>query len=106
MSSRRYVALWWVPLLLALTPAVGLIPAHRDLVDFFLPMRTATASSLAAGIMPWINFANGCGEAWFANPETAILYPPAWLHLVAAPEWAMALEIAGRYRVTVIEQAP
>ncbi len=94
MRGRRYIPLWWVPLLVALTPAVGWVPAHRDLMDFFLPMRTATASSLVAGIMPWLNFANGCGEAWFANPETAVLYPPAWVHMVAAPEWALALEIA------------
>ncbi len=57
-------------------------------------MRTATASSLTAGVMPWLNLANGCGEAWFANPETAVFYPPAWLHMVASPEWALALEIA------------
>ncbi len=44
--------------------------------------------------MPWLNLANGCGEAWFANPETAVFYPPAWLHMVASPEWALALEIA------------
>lgn len=83
-----------MPLLLALAPAIGLIPAHRDLVDFFLPLRTATASSVASGIVPWINFANGCGEAWFANPETAVFYPPAWLHVVVAPQWALTLEIA------------
>lgn len=93
-GNSRYVPLWWVPLLLALTPMLGLFPAHRDLVDFFLPMRTLTASSLAAGVVPWLNFANGCGEAWFANPETAVLYPPAWLHLVAPPAWALALEVA------------
>ena len=94
MTRERYIALWWVPLVLALTPALGLVPAPRDVVDFFAPIRAATASSLTAGILPWLNIANGCGEAWFANPETAVLYPPVWIHLVAAPEWAMALEIA------------
>ena len=94
MSHRRYLPLWWVPLLMVLAPLMGWLPAHRDLVDFFLPMRTATASSLVAGIMPWLNLANGCGEAWFANPETAVFYPPAWVHMVVAPEWALTLEIA------------
>ena len=93
MSREHYVPLWWVPLLVALAPVVGLSPAPRDIIDFFAPIRAMTASSLAAGVMPWLNFANGCGEAWFANPETAVLYPPAWVHLILPPVWAMALEI-------------
>ncbi len=93
MTTTRYVPLWWVPLLVVLTPVVGLSPSPRDIIDFFAPMRAMTASSLAAGVMPWLNFANGCGEAWFANPETAVLYPPAWVHLILPPVWAMALEI-------------
>lgn len=94
MTRPIRVGVWWVPLLLALAPAAGLVPAHRDLVDFFAPIRAATAASLAAGEAPWLNLANGCGEAWFANPETAVLYPPAWLHLVLPPAWALTLEIA------------
>jgi hypothetical protein len=70
------------------------MPAHRDLVDFFMPMRAFTAESLRSGTAPWINLANGCGEAWFANPETAVLYPPAWPHLVLPIEFAITLEIA------------
>ncbi len=93
MSKEKYIPLWWVPLLLALAPVVGLSPAPRDILDFFAPMRAMTASSLSAGVMPWLNLANGCGEAWFANPETAVLYPPAWVHLILPPVWAMALEI-------------
>jgi hypothetical protein len=86
--------LWWVPLLLVLAPLAGLTPAHRDLIDFFLPMRAATVSMLASGTAPWLNFANGCGEAWFANPETAVLYPPAWLHFALPGPWALAAEVA------------
>ncbi len=93
MNATRYMPVWWVPLLLALAPVVGLSPAPRDILDFFAPMRAMTASSLSAGVMPWLNLANGCGEAWFANPETAVLYPPAWVHLILPPVWAMALEI-------------
>jgi hypothetical protein len=80
-------------LLLVLVPAVGLVPARRDLFDFFAPMRGLTAEMLRSGVAPWINFANGCGEAWFANPETAVLYPPAWLHLILPMSWALAAEI-------------
>ncbi|MFV2073972.1 MAG: hypothetical protein ACC742_15150, partial [Thermoanaerobaculales bacterium] len=75
-------------------PLAGRTPSHRDLIDFFAPMRAETARMLISGDAPWLNQANGCGEAWFANPETGVLYPPAWLHLVLPGEWAMATEIA------------
>ncbi len=94
MRRRRHLGLWWAPLLLVLAPAMGRVPAHRDLIDFFVPIRTATAEMIVTGTAPWLNLANGCGEAWFANPETAVLYPPAWLHLVLPVPWAMTLEIA------------
>ena len=94
MRRADLVGLWWVPLLLVLAPLVGWMPAHRDLIDFFAPMRGLTAEFIGAGVGPWINLANGCGEAWFANPETAVLYPPAWLHLVFPGSWALTAEIA------------
>ncbi len=94
MKAPIRIGLWWVPFLLVAAPLFGWIPGHRDLLDFFLPMRQATASMLATGTAPWLNLANGCGEAWFANPETAVLYPPAWLHMVFPSQWALSLEIA------------
>jgi hypothetical protein len=94
MRRLDSVGLWWVPLLLLLAPLVGRVPAHRDLIDFFLPMRGFTADAIAAGVGPWLNLANGCGEAWFANPETAVLYPPAWIHLLLPEVWALTAEIA------------
>ena len=90
----RRLGLWWVPLLLMMAPLAGRMPVHRDLVDFFAPMRAATAGMLSSGIAPWLNLANGCGEAWFANPETGILYPPVWLHTVLPASWAMTAEVA------------
>ena len=72
MRFRDLLGLWWVPLLLFMAPLAGVVPAHRDLVDFFAPMRGLTASMLSSGTAPWLNLANGCGEAWFANPETAV----------------------------------
>ncbi len=94
MRGSHHLGLWWAPLLLVLAPAMGYVPAHRDLIDFFAPMRRATAEMIITGTAPWLNLANGCGEAWFANPETAVLYPPAWLHLALPVPWAMTLEIA------------
>lgn len=94
MRRTDFVGLWWVPLLLIMAPLFGWMPAHRDLIDFFAPMRGLTAELIGAGLGPWINLANGCGEAWFANPETAVLYPPAWLHLILPGSWALTAEIA------------
>lgn len=94
MRLHARFGLWWVPLLLVLTPLLGVAPAHRDLMDFFAPMRGLTAKMLSSGTAPWLNLGNGCGEAWFANPETAVLYPPAWLHLVLPAPWALTAEIA------------
>ena len=94
MRRTGFVGLWWVPLLLISAPLLGWMPTHRDLIDFFAPIRGLTAEFIRAGDTPWINLANGCGEAWFANPETAVLYPPAWLHLVLPGSWALTVEIA------------
>jgi hypothetical protein len=94
LKKLNSVGLWWVPLLLLFAPLFGFMPGHRDLIDFFAPMRGLTAELISTGVAPWINLANGCGEAWFANPETAVLYPPAWLHLVLPGAWALTAEIA------------
>ncbi|HHQ48550.1 MAG TPA: hypothetical protein ENK19_06660, partial [Acidobacteria bacterium] len=85
--------LWWVPLLLVLAPLFGRAPEPRDVPGFFEPIRTVTATRLLQGEWPWLNAANGCTEAWFANPETGVLYPPAWIHLVLPTHVGMALEI-------------
>jgi len=69
------------------------MPAHRDLIDYVSPIRSATAEMMGRTTAPWLNLANGCGEAWFANPQTGVLYPPAWLHLVLPGPWALAAEV-------------
>ncbi len=89
---RRW-PLWPLALVLLVLPLMGRLPVHRDLADFFLPMREHTAARLATGELPWLNPANGCGEPWFANPETGVLYPPHWLYLVTPCEWGITLEL-------------
>jgi len=80
-------------MLLILAPLFGRTPEPRDVPGFFEPIRTATASRLSRGEWPWLNAADGCTEAWFANPETGVLYPPAWIHLILPRGAGMALEI-------------
>lgn len=90
----RAVRVWWAPLALLVLPAFGWAPQHRDLVDYFAPIRQLTARCLAEGTVPWLNPANGCGEPWFANPQTGVLYPPHWAYTVLPTQWAMTLEVA------------
>jgi hypothetical protein len=77
-----------------LVAAAGWTPLARDLPDYFVPMRAATAEALLDGRVPWLNPANGCGEPWFANPQTGVLYPLHWLYLALPAGTAVATEIA------------
>jgi len=54
----------------------------RDHFDFFQPLRFFTSEELRAGRLPLWNPYNASGEPWMANPQTGVLYPPAWLFLV------------------------
>ena len=90
----KRLPLWWPPLLLLLAPCVGFFPTHRDLTGYFAPMRAWTWSRIAAGEIPWLNPGNGAFEAWFANPQTGLLYPPHWLGLLLPSDWALTAEIA------------
>ncbi|HEX7193248.1 MAG TPA: hypothetical protein VF381_16880 [Thermoanaerobaculia bacterium] len=54
----------------------------RDHLDYFQPLRWFTAEQLRTGSLPLWNPYNASGEAWLANPQTAVFYPPAWLFLV------------------------
>ncbi|HEX3581290.1 MAG TPA: hypothetical protein VH087_05985 [Thermoanaerobaculia bacterium] len=54
----------------------------RDHLDYFQPLRWFTAEQLRAGSLPLWNPYNASGEAWLANPQTAVFYPPAWLFLI------------------------
>ncbi|MCP4895433.1 MAG: hypothetical protein GY906_00530 [bacterium] len=91
MKSWR---LWWLPSLLVLAPAFDLVPSHRDLLDYFAPMRYETAQRLVSGELPWLNWSNGCGEPWFANPQTGVLYPVHWIYAALPQDWAISIEIA------------
>jgi hypothetical protein len=63
----------------------------RDHLDYFQPLRWFTAQELRAGHLPLWNPYNASGEAWLANPQTNVFYPPAWLFLVLPFETAYML---------------
>lgn len=63
----------------------------RDHFDYFQPLRWFTAHELSEGRVPLWNPYNASGEPWFANPQTGVFYPPAWLFLVLPFETAYML---------------
>ncbi len=80
-------------LLLAVTSLTGFAPAARDLPTYFEPLRLRTANVLTAGRSPWWNPDTGSGEPFFANPQTGVLYPPAWLATAMPAARALGVEV-------------
>ncbi len=90
----RRLGAWWLPLLLLVAPVFDRQPLHRDLVDYFLPMYSASLATGGPGARSWLNPGNGGGEAWYANPQTRVLSP---LPALLGPDdagWMITLEIA------------
>jgi len=71
----------------------GWAPAWRDLPGYFVPLRYRTAQVIAGASGPFWNPDTGCGEPFFANPQSGLLYPPAWLAAVVPAPTAVWLEI-------------
>jgi len=57
----------------------------------FFPWREFAFSELAAGRIPFWNPYNGAGAPLVANYQTALFYPPNWLHLLLSDAYAMNL---------------
>ena len=66
----------------------------RDHSDYFVPLRYFTAQQMTAGALPLWNPYNASGEPWFANPQTGVFYPPAWLFLALPFPAAYVLYLA------------
>jgi hypothetical protein len=92
----------WIVLLLAGLTLLPFLPAllhgnvltFRDHADYFVPLRWFTTMQLRAGSIPWWNPFNGGGEAWLANPQTGVFYPPALLFLPLPFSTAYVLFVA------------
>ncbi len=91
----RWADLWAALPGLAVAAAAlgGWVPHARDLPAYFVPLRQHTARVLAGQASPFWLAEVGCGEPFFANPQSALLYPPAWLALVLPPEVAVGVEV-------------
>lgn len=72
-----------LPILLLLSSIEGrAVPGFRDQSDFFYPASRYTASRLNARQLPLWNPLSGNGEAWAANGQNQIFYPPALFFLL------------------------
>jgi hypothetical protein len=76
-----------------------LIHPHRvpattfsDLRMQYLPWRQFAFDQLRAGHFPLWNPYSFCGTPFFADPQSALLYPPNWLNYFLAPERAASWE--------------
>ena len=87
--SRRQQAAVAGALLLGAAAYIVLVELHRpskpatDVYAYYLPNMVYAAQSAAQGGkgLLWNPYQSG-GAPFFANPETALLYPPHWLFLV------------------------
>ena len=80
MSNSHVSLLGAVPGALVMAAAfAGWCPGARDLPTYFVPLRERTAEVVRLQQAPFWNADSGCGEPYFANPQTGVLYPPAWL---------------------------
>ena len=77
----------------ALAALAGRVPTARDLPAYFVPLRHCTAEALAGTRSPFWNTDAGCGEPFFANPQSALLYPPAWLAVLLPADVAVGAEV-------------
>ena len=88
-GSRRYLRHVFAFVLIAIVASIpfamplaqGRVFSFRDHADYFQPLRWHTAQVLRGGELPLWNPYSGSGEAWLANPQTGVFYPPAWLFL-------------------------
>ncbi len=79
-------------LALALAALLGRAPAAGDLPSYFVPLRQRTAAVVTGARGPFWDPDAGCGEPFFANPQSALLYPPAWLAAVLPARAAVGVE--------------
>jgi len=87
------VALAAVPgVVVALAALLGWVPTGQDLPSYFVPLRHCAAEVLAGSRSPFWNPDVGCGEPFFANPQSGLLYPPVWLAAVLRPAVTVGVE--------------
>ncbi len=99
-SSRRRAALL-VGATILIVPPVLLAPAWRlwglsaleDGLLYYLPQRAWFGATVASGELPLWQHETYGGFPAYADPQTAIFYPPTWLFVILPARWAYPLSI-------------
>jgi hypothetical protein len=98
-SPSLAVARWILPAFFAALTLVlfgdalivpGRLPVSlfSDLRSQYLPWREFAFGQIRAGHFPLWNPNQFCGTPFFGDPQSAMLYPPNWLHLLLSPDRA------------------
>lgn len=67
--------------------------AGEDDVIFYYPLRKMVGEALREGRWPLRNPHEAGGAPIFADPQSAVMYPPTWLFAVLAPKLAYSVSI-------------
>ncbi|HVS30569.1 MAG TPA: YfhO family protein [Thermoanaerobaculia bacterium] len=97
MSRHRFALVMLALLVLILfLPALARreVFSLRDHTDYFQPLHYYTSIHLKAFLVPHWNPYSASGEAWMANPQTGVFYPPMWLFAFLPFETAYMLYLA------------
>ena len=63
---------------------------QRDLVLLYFPLVQSVLRQLSDGALPFRDPTSAFGQSILGDPESQLLYPPAWLHLFLSPPLAYA----------------
>lgn len=63
---------------------------QRDLVLLYFPLVQSVLRQLSDGALPFRDPTSAFGQSIPGDPESQLLYPPAWLHLFLSPPLAYA----------------
>ncbi|HVN75866.1 MAG TPA: hypothetical protein VMT19_06090 [Thermoanaerobaculaceae bacterium] len=93
MRPRVRLLLAAVPgIAVAVAALLGWVPTGQDLPSYFVPLRHRTAEVFAGSRSAFWNPDVGCGEPFFSNPQSGLLYPLVWPAIVLPPQVAVGLE--------------
>lgn len=87
-------AVYLTAFVLDLRPADRTRVPSFDIYAYFYPNVVYALGALAKGHGLFWNNLQNCGQPFFANPQTALLYPPNWIFLAFGMEPALRLLVA------------
>lgn len=72
---------------------------ERDLAWLYFPQVEALVRAMAEGALPLRDPTIGFGQPLLGSPDTQILYPLGWLHLIFLPDQAFSLMVLAHFLI-------